>query len=90
MFMNGSGKNPFVCIDDITKRMESLNSVIYNTTHSVEVNKRRLHSIVKERFNIELTEEQLDRLTKYDRDHLSEFIDDLRQIIRDNKSSRKK
>jgi len=70
--------------------MEKLNSVIYNPIHSVDVNRRRLHNTIKESLNIELTEEQLDRLTKYDRDHLVEFISDMKQIIWEHKTSQKK
>lgn len=85
MFLMGTGINPFVCIDDITGKVEKLNRVIYNTIHTKEANMVILKSSVQDRFNITLTDEELDRLTNYERNNLKGFIQDLRNIVEQNK-----
>lgn len=83
MSYRGFTKNPFVCMDDISGHMEMLNSVIYNPNiDDSEFNKRILFNAIKEKFNVSLTDEQLNRLTKYEKDQLEMFVNDLREILK--------
>jgi hypothetical protein len=78
----GLRKDPFVCIDDISGRVESLNYVIYNPKQDTCERINLLYEKIKERFGVELTSEQLTNLTRYDVNHLPEFVKELKQIIR--------
>lgn len=83
---DGQINNTFVCLDDITGQLEEMNYVIYNPSkqHPHErVN--YLYEKIKERFNVELTSEQLIWLTKYDTHELNQFVSDLKQIIAEAK-----
>ena len=79
----GFGGSSFVCIENISDQMELLNYVIYNPNiNDVDTSKRILHDSIKIRFGFELTDDQLDVLTKYDVEHLEDFINELKEIVR--------
>lgn len=82
----GMVNNPFVCLDDVSGKIEDMNYVIYNPSKDAPHERiNKLYERVKERFNVELTSDELDRLTKYDTYQLSEFVTDLQRIIRNKK-----
>lgn len=85
MFKTGSNKLNFVCVNDITHKMEPMDSVIYNPNRDKEESITCLKSIIRSRFKVDLTDEQLERLTSYDKDHLYDFIKDLKDIIENKK-----
>ena len=79
----GIRHNTFVCLDDVSECVEDMNYVIYNPNiEGVEIRKNRLYEKIKFRFGVELTEDQLDRLTGYDAMNLDKFVKELQQIIR--------
>lgn len=73
--------NGFVCLDDITKNFETLNTIIYVPNRNKKTNKAILNDICLNKFGFSLTSEQLDSLVKYDSEHLDCFIARLRYII---------
>lgn len=82
----GSRNHPFVCLDDITETVEPHNYVIYNpNTGDVPERIERLYKYVKEFCGVELSSDQLTRLTKYRAEDISEFVKDLKHIIREAK-----
>ena len=73
-------------IRDLSGKIEDMNYVIYNPSKDAPHERiNKLYERVKERFNVELTSDELDRLTKYDTYQLSEFVTDLQRIIRNKK-----
>ena len=76
----------FVCMDDISGVPEKLNYVIYNpnVTDPV-VLPVRLFNDVKEHFGVELTLSEVTELTSYDGNHLDEFTDVLRKIVKNKR-----
>ena len=76
----------FVCMDDISGVPEKLNYVIYNpnVTDPV-VLPVRLFNDVKEHFGVELTPSEVMKLTSYDGNHLDEFTDVLRKIVKNKR-----
>ena len=76
----------FVCMDDISGVPEKLNYVIYNpnVTDPV-VLPVRLFNDVKEHFGVELTPSEVMELTSYDGNHLDEFTDVLRKIVKNKR-----
>lgn len=82
----GLRKDPFVCLDDITGKVESHNYVIYNPNiDSKEVRCEKLSRYINEHCGVDLTESQLDHLTCYSVDDLGSFVKDLKRIIRESK-----
>lgn len=78
----GFGVNSFVCMDEISGCPEDLNHVIYNpNVYDEERGKHILHERIKERFNVELTDEQLNHLFTYDSKNLRDFVNELKGII---------
>ena len=72
----------FVCIDDISETIEPLNHVIYNPSKGSKHERvNRLYDIVKQRFDIELSSEQLEHLTKFETTELTQFVHELKEII---------
>ena len=80
MMMKASDKR-FICIDDITGAPSSMNTVIYNPLLSKERNEEILHKAILSQLWVDLTDDQLDELTSYDKYHLDDFIEHLRRII---------
>ena len=79
----GMVNNPFVCLDDVSGKIEDMNYVIYNPSKDAPHERiNKLYERVKERFGVELTSDQLNHLTKYDVFELHEFVTELKQIIR--------
>ena len=74
--------NTFVCLDDITGKKEEMNYVIYNPNKdNIPFRVDLLYRTIKAGLGVELTSEQLGRLTKYESDQLHEFIDELQKIL---------
>lgn len=72
----------FVCIDDISETIEPLNHVIYNPSKDSKRKRvNRLYDIVKQRFDVELSSEQLEHLTKFETTELTQFVHELKEII---------
>lgn len=82
-------KNPFVCLDDIVDTVNGFNPIIYNPNRQYVQAERveMLYRTMNEYLNIDLTSEELDRLTVYDSQDLDKFIVALREIV--NKKKRK-
>lgn len=77
--------NTFVCMSDVTHDIEEEDPVIYNPTKwSIEFGKRMLYDKIYERFEIKLTDEQINDLFDYDENHLAEFIHILHKMIYEN------
>lgn len=78
--MNGSS---FVCVDDITGTPEGLNRVIYNpNVDDPVVIPVKLFNDVKEIFGVELSANDIQQLISHDVNHLNEFTNDLRKMIK--------
>lgn len=73
--------NGFVCLDDITKNLETLNTIIYVPNRNKNLNKEILYDVCSSRFGFELTSVQLESLVRHDSEHLDHFIAELRYII---------
>lgn len=77
--------NTFVCMSDVTRDIEEEDPVIYNPTKwSTDFGKRMLYDKIYERFEIKLTDEQINDLFDYDENHLAEFIHILHKMIYEN------
>ncbi len=75
-------ENTFVCLDEVTGCCEELNPVIYNPNiDTTEVSCNRLRKVIHERYNFELSDDDLTKLTKYSSYELGEFIECLRNIL---------
>ena len=82
MFCPNMSQRTFVCLDDISCHIEEFNNVIYNpNTDGIPERVDKLFRIIKERFDVELTSEQLIHLTKYESYQLEEFVDELKKYI---------
>lgn len=78
----GLRNTTFVCLDDVSGCVEDMNYVIYNPTVDGTVEQtRKLFEYIKERFNIELTSDEILSLLKYDEQHLTEFVIELKSLI---------
>jgi len=72
----------FVCLSDITNRLEEYNPVIYNPAKDpIPFRVELLFRTIKEHTGVELTSEQLTDLTKYEIHQLNEFVEKLRKIL---------
>lgn len=72
----------FVCYDDISgNKLQGLNPVIYNPSLKEDTRKCLLSKITYEQFGVKLTDKQLDSLCKYDKYHLSEFVNEIISYI---------
>lgn len=80
-------KNPFVCLDDIVDTVNGFNPIIYNPNRQYVQAERveMLYRTMSEYLNIDLTSEELDRLTVYDSQDLDKFIVALREIVNEKK-----
>ena len=76
-------ENPFVCINDITGSVKSLNYVIYNPMLNRKERGYLLYKTIKQSMNVKLTPEQLVRLTKYQSGELNKFAEELSEILFD-------
>lgn len=82
MFRPNMNHRTFVCLDDITCHVEEFNNVIYNPNiDGIPERVDKLFKVIKDRFDIELTSEQLIHLTKYESYQLEEFVDELKKYI---------
>lgn len=82
----GMRNDTFVCMDDVSEQVEEMNYVIYNPLKDAPYERiNKLYERIKDRFGVELTSEQLDRLTKYDIYQLNEFVSELKHIIQESK-----
>ena len=73
---------PFVCLEDISGLYEPMNHVLYPLGNDKEFNRQNIKKIVSERFNHKLTDMDLDRLVSYTKQDLTEFIRDLKNILK--------
>lgn len=95
-------ENTFVCLDDITCKFEEINPVIYNPRIITNIDDRKemLSKCMREYLNIELTDEELDKLCRYEsmptfnssvsnnessEGSLGDFVIELRSIIETRK-----
>lgn len=73
----------FVCYDDIIPSgiVDGLNPVVYNPILDEKEKRKILAKSVHEKFNVILTDDELDSLCKYDKYHLTEFVKEIRTYI---------
>lgn len=73
----------FVCYDDIIPSgiANGLNPVVYNPILDEKEKRKILAKSVHEKFNVILTDDELDSLCKYDKYHLTEFVKEIRTYI---------
>ena len=73
----------FVCYDDIIPSgiVDGLNPVVYNPILDEKEKRKILAKSVQEKFNVILTDDELDSLCKYDKYHLTEFVKEIRTYI---------
>lgn len=73
----------FVCYDDIIPSgiVDGLNPVVYNPMLDEKEKRKILAKSVQEKFNVILTDDELDSLCKYDKYHLTEFVKEIRTYI---------
>lgn len=59
-------ENTFVCLDDITCKFEEINPVVYNPriVTNIDDRKEMLSKCIRDYLNIELTDEELDKLCR--------------------------
>lgn len=73
----------FVCLDDISDHCEAMNYVIYNPSKQTKEERvELLYRKIKEAFDVDLSSEELNRLTSYDVFELSKFVEELKGIIK--------
>lgn len=65
----------FVTLEDIFGGQWEFNYVIYNPVLSKLRNEEIIKKITKNEFGVNLTDDEVDELTTYDRHHLLDFID---------------
>ena len=81
-FIQNVSNRTFVCLDDISKHIEDMNPVIYNpNVDDIAMRTVRLFDVIKNRFDVELTSEQLIHLTKHESYQLEEFVNELKKYI---------
>lgn len=86
MFFKDMSGVPFVCLDDITGVPMDLNKVIYNPNiDDPSIISDKLFNDIKEAFDVQLSNEELESLTSYDANHLDEFTSELRQIVKNKR-----
>lgn len=86
MFFRDMDGTSFVCIDDITGKPEDLNKVIYNPNRDAkEIIPVKLFNDVNEVFGVQLSQSEIAMLTSYDANHLNEFAQNLRSIIKNKR-----
>lgn len=78
----------FACLSHITGDMETENKVLYNPMLSKERNMCIIQNIVKKKFNVELTQEELMHITDYDRYQIKAFVYKLREYIEEHKKEK--
>lgn len=73
----------FVCYDDIIPSgiVDGLNPVVYNPILDEKEKRKILAKSVHEKFNVILTDDELDSLCKYDKYHLTKFVKEIRTYI---------
>ena len=82
-FLQSVSNRTFVCLDDISKRMELKNFVIYNpNVDGIAERSEKLFRHIRDRFDVALTSEELIELTKYESHQLEEFVEKLIECIR--------
>ena len=79
--MNYGLCSSFVCLSDVSGVMEEMNTVIHNPNIDIELDKRILTRCIHERFKVQLNSFDLNRLVSYDKEHLNEFVRDIRRLI---------
>ena len=80
----GLRNDPFVCLDDITGKIEPHNYVIYNPgIDPIEVRQEKLCRIINETYGIQLSIPQIASVTSYGVNELPLFVKELKKIIRD-------
>lgn len=73
----------FVTLEDVLGGQESLNHVLLNPMLSKEKNEQILRKAHHFHFpKIDITEDDLDRLTSFDKCHLDDFIVAYRELLR--------
>ena len=81
--MNGTS---FVCVDDITGVPVDLNKVIYNPNiDDPVIVPVKLFNDVQQYFGVELSSSEVQHLISYDANHLDEFANDLRKIVKNKR-----
>ncbi len=71
----------FVTLEDILGGQRGMNWVIYNTSLMKIDNERIMKNVTKRVFRIDLTDDEVDELTIYDKFHLYEFIDAYKDML---------
>ena len=79
--MFGEIHSPFICVDDITIVPEDMNFVIYNPNLNDRDKRDLVRTVMQNRFNVTLTEEQLDEICSYDKHHLDECLEKIKSYI---------
>jgi hypothetical protein len=73
----------FVCLDDISGYPVKMNYVIYNPSKQTKEERvELLYRKIKEAFDVDLSSDELNRLTSYDVSELSKFVEELKEIIK--------
>ena len=63
----GLRNDSFVCLDDISEHPETMNYVIYNPNKQTKEERvELLYRKIKEAFDVDLSSDELNRLTSYD------------------------
>ena len=78
----GEIHSPFICVDDITIVPEDMNFVIYNPKLNDTDRRECVRRVMQNRFNVTLTEEQLDEICSYDKHHLDECLEKIKACIK--------
>jgi hypothetical protein len=76
----------FVCLDDISGYPVKMNYVIYNPSKQTKEERvELLYRKIKEAYDVDLSSDELNRLTSYDVFELSKFVEELKTIIQKKK-----
>ncbi len=71
----------FVTLEEILGGQQGMNWVIYNPSLMKTDNERIMKNVTKRVFRIDLTDDEVDELTIYDKFHLYEFIDAYKDML---------
>lgn len=76
----------FVTMEDIADTPQEPNYVVYNTALKPDRRRMLFQAFMAKKYDHVFTEDELDRLMKFDEFHLVEFVNAVKNIIRNVKS----
>ena len=75
----------FVCLSDITREREDINTVIFNPNIDNETNRKVIVETIKRRFDLDIPSDLVDMLLCNDKYSLETFVCDLNKYVNANR-----